>query len=70
MYIIAVDMRESNNSIVFITNEFGNVAMYKTEQEALDVMKEQPLNVFPYRAISANELFDIMEPYPNKPISP
>ena len=69
MYIIIVDMRENNNSVVFIGNKFGEPARFETEQEALDVMKEQPLNVFPYRAISANELFDIMEPYPNKSIS-
>ncbi len=67
MYIIAVDMRESNGKLVFIQDEFEGVAVYKTKQVALNLMANHILNVFPYRVISVDELFDIMEPYPNKP---
>ena len=70
MYMIAVDMRESNGKVVFVSNEDGDVALFETKQDVFDIMSMHILNVFPYRAISVNELFDIMEPYPNKPISP
>ncbi len=51
-YIILVDMRENNGEIFGISKDDGwGLAQYDTEEEAEELMKEHPLNVFPYEVL-------------------
>ena len=54
-YIIIVDMRENNGSIVAIRNEHDDLAQYDTEEEAEELMKNHILRVFPYEVLDMGE---------------
>lgn len=58
-WIILVDARENNGHYMNIEDEDGNIAQFKTEEEAKQVMRGHCLSAFPCYAICVDD--DVIE---------